>query len=624
MTKKIISIIITIFAFQTAAHSQKNIDSLIQSFEKLPASKEKVNLIIDELNQLSNVEHSFKLAEIAYTISLDINDNHSKAAALSTLATFSKIKGEYDRALQFYIKEIEMRKSLDDKAGIAEATRLIGELYRARRQYLEAISYSEKAVVLFKEIADEYGIGRCYNRLAAIYYEMGPNYYDSSMKYVEYSIDYALKVKQNILAVSNYNLKASIFKERKMLNQAIEEYYKALKLSLEYHAEYYLINIYTNLADAYLKTRNFSKSIEYAKLAYEHAEKTKVLEYQMESARVLKDIYVSFGDSANGYLYFEKYNNFYEKNFNLKRDELLQEYEVKYKNKDHLLQITVQERELQELIFISVSVLIILVLIIGIIYFRNGVLRKKNSIITEQKEKLQELNSTKDLFFSIIAHDLKNPLGSFKAITEMMSDEFEAFSQEELKEFTILMKNSAINLSELLENLLTWSRTQRGTIDYTPEYQYIFQLVKHNLSLLESAAKQKNIQLINNINESDLAYCDGNMINTVIRNITTNAVKFTPEGGSIIINSEIIKKEQKQYYQINIKDSGVGMPEKVLKSLFNIGEARSTEGTSGEKGTGLGLIICKEFIKKHNGNIWAESEQGKGTTFHFTIPLKEN
>ena len=624
MTKKIISIIITIFAFQIAAHSQKNIDSLIQSFEKLPASKEKVNLIIDELNQLSNVEHSFKLAEIAYTISLDINDNHSKAAALSTLATFSKIKGEYDRALQFYIKEIEMRKSLDDKAGIAEATRLIGELYRARRQYLEAISYSEKAVVLFKEIADEYGIGRCYNRLAAIYYEMGPNYYDSSMKYVEYSIDYALKVKQNILAVSNYNLKASIFKEKNMLNKAIEEYYKALKLFLEYHAEYYLINIYTNLADAYLKTRNFSKSIEYAKLAYEQAEKTKVLEYQMESARVLKDIYVSFGDSANGYLYFEKYNYFYEKNFNLKRDEQLQELEVKNNSKDQLLQIAVQERELQKVIFISVSVLIILVLIIGIIYFRNGVLRKKNSIITEQKEKLQELNSTKDLFFSIIAHDLKNPLGSFKAITEMMSDEFEAFSQEELKEFTILMKNSAINLSELLENLLTWSRTQRGTIDYTPEYQYIFQLVKHNLSLLESAAKQKNIQLINNINESDLAYCDGNMINTVIRNITTNAVKFTPEGGSIIINSEIIKKEQKQYYQINIKDSGVGMPEKVLKSLFNIGEARSTEGTSGEKGTGLGLIICKEFINKHNGNIWAESEQGKGTTFHFTIPLKEN
>ncbi len=622
MTKKIVFILLVLIFFLNKNSTKANVDSIINIFDGIPNSPKKIDSLISVINHLNNVDDSFILAEMAYTISLDLKDDLSKAKSLNALATYNKIKGQYAKALNLYNKELELREILKDKLGYAEATRLIGELYRANAVYENAISYTLKSVRLFDEIKDDFGLGRSYNRLAAIYFEIGPKSFDSVEKYANLSINYAKKVNNNNLAVSNYNLLASIYKEQNQLDKAIEEYNKALSYSVEYHLEYYHINILINLSDAHFKNKNYKKSIEFGLKAYKLSEETKILSYLLESTRLLKDVYAIAGDSANAYIYALKFLGYYKQNYDEEIAKVTTEQEAKFQNKEKQKDIERQKQEYQYLILISISVSIILILTIAFFYLKSNVLKRKNNLINEQKEKLQELNATKDKFFSIIAHDLKNPIGSFKAIAGMMNDELDDFTTEEIKEFTLLLKNSADNITELLENLLTWSKAQRNTISFTPEHNYIYQIVKHNFALLEPLAKNKNIKLINNIDQSDLAYCDGNMINTVIRNISTNSVKFTPSGGTITISSNIIERDNKKCTQISIADTGVGMSEETVNSLFKVGESRSTDGTAGEKGTGLGLIICKEFIDKHNGKIWAESKEGFGTTFYFSIPLK--
>jgi PAS domain S-box-containing protein len=234
--------------------------------------------------------------------------------------------------------------------------------------------------------------------------------------------------------------------------------------------------------------------------------------------------------------------------------------------------------------------------------------------------KLQQLNSTKDKFFSIIAHDLRSPLGTFKQMTEMLHDSYGSFSEEELIEFLDIMKNSSKNIFELLENLLEWSRSQRRTIKYEPLDINLFFHSDNILHLLKPVSDNKKIKIINAIKRSIFIKADHNLLNTILRNLIMNAIKFTYQDGEIIINSEQNNNE----IIISVKDSGVGMTKEQIEKLFRIDSSISTQGTNLEKGTGLGLILCKEFVELHGGKIWVESEIGKGSTFYFTMPKSLN
>jgi len=244
-------------------------------------------------------------------------------------------------------------------------------------------------------------------------------------------------------------------------------------------------------------------------------------------------------------------------------------------------------------------------------------------LIVSEKQ-LKELNATKDKFFSIIAHDIKSPLSAFKSVTDLMSDSFFSISEKEQYDFIMLMKNSVNNLLDLLENLLTWSRSQRNTITFEPDSVLLKYIVETAVSQTSSFAEKKNVNIIANIPENLFVFADFNMINTVLRNLIVNSVKFSYENGKIFI--DIMEKEnldesssKSNYIIISVKDNGVGINEKDIDKLFRIDINHTTLGTSKEKGTGLGLILCKEFIEKHNGKIWVESKPNEGTTFYFTL-----
>lgn len=249
----------------------------------------------------------------------------------------------------------------------------------------------------------------------------------------------------------------------------------------------------------------------------------------------------------------------------------------------------------------------------------NRLILQQNRDLTDINEELKTLNATKDKLFSIIAHDLKNPLSSFKAAIEYLHKDYYSFTDEEKIEILDEINKSAVSVYELLENLLQWSLSQRNKTPFKPEKFDFKRVVEAVISQLYLQAKNKKIIIHSKLQEPSQVTGDINLITIVVRNLLSNALKFTREGGSIHINGKI--NTEANHYLISIQDNGVGIPPDKLTKLFRIDTSSSTKGTHNESGTGLGLIICKEYIEKNNGKIWAESELEIGTTFYFTIPL---
>lgn len=229
---------------------------------------------------------------------------------------------------------------------------------------------------------------------------------------------------------------------------------------------------------------------------------------------------------------------------------------------------------------------------------------------------LQELNASKDKFFSIISHDLRSQFSTLLGFTEIIEERIETYSTSRLKELIKKLKNSAEQLYELFENLLTWSRVQRGAMRHDPKKLHLFVLAEANLKMMQPKAELKQIELKNMVTKDIQAYADSGMVNTVIRNLLSNALKFTESGGIVTIAAAV----REQDIEMSVADTGHGIDEKATDLLFRMDKTYTTPGTAGEHGTGLGLILCQELIEQNGGKIWVESERGKGATFFFTIP----
>jgi signal transduction histidine kinase len=233
-----------------------------------------------------------------------------------------------------------------------------------------------------------------------------------------------------------------------------------------------------------------------------------------------------------------------------------------------------------------------------------------------KNELLQIVNSEKDKFFSILAHDLRGPLSAFVSATQIIAEEIQTMGFEEIKKITLSMKTSATNIYSLLENLLEWSQLRRGVMDFIPEKINLKKKIEECIAVLSESARKKGIEILISIPEVIDVLADSHMFDTVIRNLISNAIKFTPVGGKVTLTAGYIEDHT---IEIKISDSGIGMTPELKDKLFLLNEKTSRKGTEGEPSTGLGLLLCKEFIEKHNGRIRVESEVGKGSTFSFTI-----
>jgi signal transduction histidine kinase len=274
-------------------------------------------------------------------------------------------------------------------------------------------------------------------------------------------------------------------------------------------------------------------------------------------------------------------------------------------------------------LYLIASVFVISASSIGFIMLLKEIDQKtillKHTRIQQDKLKLEELNKTKDKLFSIIAHDLRGPFNSILGFSKLLIAKSKDFEIAKSKKYLGIINLSAQNTLVLLDNLLNWAKSQTGQINLNPKKIILSSIIREIIELSNPAAIAKEISLIQNIPDKIVAYADEDMLKIVLRNLISNAIKYTNHGGNIGV---LANREQSQV-EITITDNGVGMNEETINKLFRIETYETTIGTAKEKGSGLGLILCKELVEKQGGKIWVESEEGKGSDFKFTLPLEK-
>jgi signal transduction histidine kinase len=300
---------------------------------------------------------------------------------------------------------------------------------------------------------------------------------------------------------------------------------------------------------------------------------------------------------------------------------------LKKDNQIHLLELNRQKNIMNY--WIAFTLLVFALAVLSFSRFRlkkktNTLLKSKNDLLEETNHKLttsennlKELNATKDKFFSIIAHDLKNPFQSLLGFSETLYNQMDELEKEELSEYSRLIYESSQNLFNLLSNLLQWSKSQLGSVKLTPVEVNLFDSIDDVLSLLNISISKKQISVYNEIDKDTAIRVDKHVISTVLRNLINNAVKFTDKKGEIRISSNV----RDNHIFISVQDNGRGISKENLARLFKIDQEHSTKGTDNESGSGLGLILCKELINQSGGDIYVESTLGKGSIFSFSLPL---
>jgi len=273
----------------------------------------------------------------------------------------------------------------------------------------------------------------------------------------------------------------------------------------------------------------------------------------------------------------------------------------------------------------------------GIIWFinlkRNRLKRETNDLLTqknleleaalrrlkESELNLRQLNATKDKFFSIIGHDLRNPLNALLGFSELISGNTGQYTMEDIKKYNKIINDSARNMHQLIENLLDWSRSQSGNIEFVPRQCHLLPVTMEIQNIFNIQISKKDLNIHNNIPENLNVFADKNLLSTILRNLVSNAIKFTPPGGHITLSAQ----RSNGQVSISVSDTGTGMTKDQLDNLFQLDINLTKKGTSEEKGTGLGLILCKEFVEIHNGTLQVDSDPDKGSIFTFSLPFKE-
>ena len=298
-----------------------------------------------------------------------------------------------------------------------------------------------------------------------------------------------------------------------------------------------------------------------------------------------------------------------------------EEHEIELLQKDNQIKDLLIKRQQVQTRFLFLTVaLLVFVFVIMLIYIRlrkqaSDMLQEKNRRINEQHLELIRVNETKDKFLSIIGHDLRNPVGAFKDMVGQLADFPEMFSEELRQQIIGDLREEAENTYFLLDNLLSWAESQKNNISYNPEKLDLASLINNNILLYSKLAERKQIRLTSNLTEGTVIFADHNMINLILRNLISNAIKFTDEHGEILVSTS----DAGEFIEVQVTDSGIGILEKDIPKLFESVNHISTYGTNHEKGSGLGLLLCREFMEIHGGMISARPNTGKGSTFFFTL-----
>lgn len=534
-------------------------------------------------------------------------------------------QGRYSESLKMLLPLTERFYESGDQYNYANCMVLMANVYNNQGNNEKAKEYNLKYVEQCNEIGFKPGIAGGYNNLAIIYYKEGN--YEKSLENCIYAKEVFEELPDNYHLTNVLILMGNVYKDLNKLDKAWEINNKALKIAKKNDFKKIITEVYNNNSNLYLLEGNFEKAKSEAFKSYHLARETNNFKMIRDASFNIYNSYKKLGDNINALKYYEKHIQYKDSVQNeqnsrevkaLKRnfEILTKDYEnEKLKNENQLNQLEIKEQKTKTLVVIII--LFAVIVIAAVMLVLNNKLKSKNKLILYQKDELEKANSLKDNMFAIIAHDLRGPVGNVSTLLDFLEYESVSEDKESYDQILDTVKKAASSTFSLLENLLNWARQQKNEIKYEPKHQNLGGVINNVIDLKLPAAQNKEIKIKATINKEIECAFDYQMIDLVIRNLVDNAIKFTPVGGEVNVISNVTGKQ----VEISVKDSGIGISEEVKQKLFNKYEYYTTKGTKNERGSGLGLKLCYDFIEYHSGQIWVESAEGKGSAFKFTLPL---
>lgn len=543
-----------------------------------------------------------------------------------------------DSAFKYFSRALNLYRKGKNTGGEAWCYNGIGTIYGSKN-YKVGLKYLNKALAIYLEENDVKGATSAYINLGNIIsdnvsFKEGLPYYEKAIAAL------AIQKSDYNLAIVYNNIGDCYINEKNYV-KALFYFEKALETSNRMDVKILNGLIYLNIADVKVKQNNLDEAIIYSNLSLEHAKKNNDMVIQANNILNFSNIYEAKKDYKkalvfkNDYISIKNRALVYEEQKKMQLFQSINELErsqleiINLKNKNENTHLKLQSKMNLMYFLIFISIILTVFVVILVIQQKTkkryyDLLNSKSEQVNTLKDKIQvkndylnELNTTKDKLFKIIAHDLRNPLSSIEAFTDLMLQEEDAYDEEDQTAFLHAIKESAMKASLILNDVLAWAINQDSSL--VKQRVYLHKIVDEELKLLEVLALQKQITIQNLIHERLSVITDKNKVTTIVRNLVANAIKFSHLEGKITVQAELVDN----FIKISVHDSGVGIATNELQALFTADNKKSKFGTQNEKGTGLGLLLCKDFVEKLGGTIAVESTLNVGSSFSFTLPFTD-
>ncbi len=619
-----------------------------------------------------DVDQTMLYADRLESLALKLNYDMGLINTYNLKGLYYDSKGDYPRALGFYKKALNRAVLSENKGGMSMAYNNMGMIYEITGEYPKALDYYQKSLKIDEELNDSSGVANSYMQLGNIHEILGDT--AKAMQYYTQSKEMAARLGENILMIYSSISIGYILENQGYIIEAYDVFLKALKLSEEIleqeaillssmmmgiincdleeyeESEYYLTRAlklsrelgsttherYVNyhFGELYFKKGNFAKAYGFCQKVLQLDEEEWDNSLLSSCTELLSEICAARGMYREAYEYHVMHKNLQDSLFTKENYRKIAdlEYKLLYENEKQKIELEQQQKNLineaklerqkvkQQYFIIMIGLLLVIIVFI----IRNNYLRKSaNKKLQEQKDQVQQIadelklaNSTKDKFFSIIAHDLKGPFGTLSSLIGQIVESYDEMTDNERIEYLKTADKAGKNTYNLLLNLLEWSRLQRGNIKYMPTEFNLDESLDQIAYLFKEKASMKDQRLNYGSEGNIMLKTDQSILSAILRNLVGNALKFTPRGGKIDVHAE----KRDAGVQIRVTDNGIGIPEKAIAKLFSIENEYQSKGTDNEYGTGLGLVLCKEFVSLLGGSIRVQSQENAGSTFIVDLP----
>lgn len=630
------------------AAAQTNTDSLENLLAKEKNEEKKV-LLYTELTwafRNKDVDKSLQYGLKGLEIAKKNRYEKLMPKLLNFLGVSYRNRGNYQEALTYFIQTEKMAAKIDNQEQAGYALQSIGDIHNRQGNYNAAEASVMRGLIVFKRLKNEKGIAYCYFSLGLIH--SNKKEYYVAIDYMQKALNVRLKTNDMPGIAACYSNLGEFASKQKNYEDAIKYLKQSEQMFEKVHDYRGIALTYYRLSENYLRQDQVDTALVAVQNALVASEKSGNLEFIKQCYRQLSLIYAQKKNFEEAYEYQVKFFIYGDSLFNQQKNRQFAELSQKYDNEKKALQIALLEgkNQSQQIFVILLGIALASLALFVAVSYRNQKQRKKanlklqaqtkqieeknfslttlneeilsrNELVETKNKELQQLTQIQNKLFSIISHDFKNPLISLYG--SLIIFENDDFGEEERKIALVALKNELDQTSNLLDNLLHWSLRQMKENKIKTQVFDFQDIIKDTFALLKPQTDKKNVSLVNQIENSLLVWADKEMLTMVLRNLLHNAAKYSFENNQIIVFSKIADN-QKQVI-VGVQDFGRGMNENNVKRLFGL-EHYSSSGTAQEKGSGFGLLLCKDFVEKNGGEIWVTSKENEGSIFYFSVPAK--